>query len=591
MLNLNQEIKYAANAFIVARSGDSKPASTALRNLSGCIQEIIVAGGIEDIKAHGSFGMGVVADVPWVACTHKRFGFSASTGYFVVYLFSKDGKNVYLCIGVGAGTAMERPNASRIKEIEEQANILRMRCKKIQEFGFTLGRDIDLASDGWRPRSYKAATAAFKEYRIDSLPENGELESDLLGAVNHFESLVGEEATLPPLNGGIPNSLLVSSVLTKPFLILTGPSGTGKTRGAVELAKLVCEAGCHQLVAVGADWTDNRHVLGYLNPLETEAAEAKRPIYETTAILDLILHANDPANLGLPHVLILDEMNLSHVERYFADFLSAMELEDKADALKLHAAGAAVTRTGKNIPSHINFPTNLFVIGTVNIDETTYMFSPKVLDRANVIEIHAEHDALSDFLRKTSPTVATPRVKDYGISFLDAAHVIQAKEETAHAMVPLLPPTVRDAAVDHLMALFRIMKRGRGEYGFRTGKEVMAYLRTAHFLAGPDEAARTTWVTEKNWQDALDAQILQKILPKLHGSRSRLGPLLGALATYCASGEKAHAMEHFPTDGAVAKRTLQDARGLTAMKFKNSYEKLDRMISVLIEEQFVSFIC
>ena len=50
-------------------------------------------------------------------------------------------------------------------------------------------------------------------------------------------------------------------------------------------------------------------------------------------------------------------------------------------------------------------------------------------------------------------------------------------------------------------------------------------------------------------------------------------------------------MEHFPTDGAVAKRTLQDARGLTAMKFKNSYEKLDRMISGLIEEQFVSFIC
>ena len=80
-------------------------------------------------------------------------------------------------------------------------------------------------------------------------------------------------------------------------------------------------------------------------------------------------------------------------------------------------------------------------------------------------------------------------------------------------MVPLLPPTVRDAAVDHLMALFRIMKSGRGEYGFRTGKEVMAYLRTAHFLAGPDEAARTTWATGKNWQDALDAQILQKILP------------------------------------------------------------------------------
>jgi hypothetical protein len=135
------------------------------------------------------------------------------------------------------------------------------------------------------------------------------------------------------------------------------------------------------------------------------------------------------------------------------------------------------------------------------------------------------------------------------------------------------------------------MKRGRGEYGFRTGKEVMAYLRTAHFLAGPEAAGRTVWATDENWHEALDEQILQKILPKLHGSRSRLAPLLGALATYCASGEEARAMEHFPQDGTAAKRSLQDARGLTTPKFKNSYEKLKRMIDVLVEEQFVSFIC
>lgn len=383
-------------------------------------------------------------------------------------------------------------------------------------------------------------------------------------------------------------SAVSRSLLTKPFLILTGPSGTGKTRGAAQLAESVCGEDCRELVAVGADWTDNRHVLGYLNPLESGTLDGQAcPIYETTPILDLILHANEYPE---PHVLILDEMNLSHVERYFADFLSAMELEDKSGALKLHAAGTAVTRTGVPVPGIIDFPANLFVIGTVNIDETTYMFSPKVLDRANVIEIHADKTALDRFLRGTPSEGGGPEAKDYGIPFLDVAHAIQTEEN--HPQVPLLPDAVRQAAADRLMALFRIMSRGRGEYGFRTGKEVMAYLRTAHFLAGPEEAGRAAWATGENWHEALDAQILQKILPKLHGSRSRLAPLLGALTQYCATGNEAYALEHFPgEDGSAPKRGLKDACATPNPVFKDSYEKLKRMIDVLVEEQFVSFIC
>jgi 5-methylcytosine-specific restriction protein B len=403
---------------------------------------------------------------------------------------------------------------------------------------------------------------------------------------------------------GISPTNLSNALLTKPFLILTGPSGTGKTRGARRLAKVICGIDAHSLVAVGADWTDNRHVLGYLNPLESVevkndqgVVEAKFPIYETTPILELILHALDPAHRDEPHVLILDEMNLSHVERYFADFLSAMELQDKTDALKLHTAGMARSREGNEIPGTIDFPTNLFVIGTVNIDETTYMFSPKVLDRANVIEIHAGETQMENFLKGIDADDTGEEAKDYGISFLDAARAIQTEEENDH--VPPLPSTVRDVASDHLMALFRIMARGRTEYGFRTGKEVKAYLRTAHFLAGPEPAAREAWskigTTESpengDWIKALDAQILQKILPKLHGSRTRLAPLLGALATYCATGEETYAMEHFPDDGAMAKRVLKDATGASSQKFPESYKKLERMIEVLMEEQFVSFIC
>ena len=390
-------------------------------------------------------------------------------------------------------------------------------------------------------------------------------------------------------NEVISDTQISRALLSKPFLILTGPSGTGKTRGAIQLAESLCDEDCRAVVAVGADWTDNRHVVGFLNPLQTvDGTPNGTPIYETTAILNLLLHANAEENREKPHVLILDEMNLSHVERYFADFLSAMELHNKEKALKLHSAGLAKTREDVDVEGSIDFPENLFVIGTVNIDETTYMFSPKVLDRANVIEIHADPTALGNFLRTGTEQEAAV-AQDFEISFLDLAREIRRKEPSAENVL-LLPGDLRLAAAARLMELFEIMKRGRGEFGFRTGREVLAYLRTAYFLT--PEADRAAWAApEGEWLKALDAQILQKILPKLHGSRTRLAPLLGALAQYCATGTKAYAMEHFPEGGNSSRRGLNDARNIPNPKFEHSYKKLERMIEVLVEEQFVSFIC
>ena len=75
--------------------------------------------------------------------------------------------------------------------------------------------------------------------------------------------------------------------------------------------------------------------------------------------------------------MILDEMNLSYVERYFADFLSSLES---------HSPILLWDKESDGVPKSISLPRNLFIVGTINVDETTYMFSPKVLDRANVIE-------------------------------------------------------------------------------------------------------------------------------------------------------------------------------------------------------------
>lgn len=540
-------------------------------------------------------GIGRFADVPWIAVLNDKFGGRATEGYYVVFLFSKDSQRVYLSVGVGAGSGTTGGwTLADRKRVENNARKLRARCQQLGELGFELTGDIDLATDVWRAKSYASATAAFKCYETQNLPAADQIEEDFLNAFTCFSSLIREGFDFDPSSNDDPvttfsNTPISRALLSKPFLILTGPSGTGKTRGAIQLAESLCNEDCRAVVAVGADWTDNRHVVGFLNPLQTvDGRPNGTPIYETTVILNLLLHANKEENRDKPHVLILDEMNLSHVERYFADFLSAMELHDKVKALKLHSAELAKTRGGEDVEGSIDFPENLFVIGTVNIDETTYMFSPKVLDRSNVIEIHADETALGNFLR-TGTEQESGEGKDYEIPFLDLAREIRRKEPS-EGSVPLLPAALRNAAADRLMELFEIMKRGRGEFGFRTGREVLAYLRTAYFLT--PEADRAAWAAQEgDWLKALDAQILQKILPKLHGSRTRLAPLLGALATYCATGTKADAMEHFPEDGNSPKRSLKNANASGTMKFENSYKKLERMIEVLVEEQFVSFIC
>src|SRR5215213_5468023 len=126
---------------------------------------------------------------------------------------------------------------------------------------------------------------------------------------------------------------LVASLLAKRFVILTGMSGSGKTKLAQAFAAWIGqksqsgviasdesrEGVSYEMVSVGADWTSNENILGYADALNYEK-------YVRTSSLDLILKARDHGNI--PHFFLLAEMNLSHVERYFADMLSAMESDE-----------------------------------------------------------------------------------------------------------------------------------------------------------------------------------------------------------------------------------------------------------------------
>ena len=140
-----------------------------------------------------------------------------------------------------------------------------------------------------------------------------------------------------------------------------------------------------EVVPVRPDWLDSRGLLGYLNPLTNE--------YVKTPFLSLLLDARTEVARAKkegrdphPFFVVLDEMNLARVEHYFSDFLSALESDEP---IPLHddervADGAA--ESGIPVPRQLRVPKNVFFTGTVNVDETTYMFSPKVLDRAFTIE-------------------------------------------------------------------------------------------------------------------------------------------------------------------------------------------------------------
>ncbi|MDA7598182.1 AAA family ATPase, partial [bacterium] len=352
------------------------------------------------------------------------------------------------------------------------------------------------------------------------------------------------------------------SLLAKPFVILTGTSGTGKTQLALKFAQWLVGENGYELVPVGADWTDNRQVLGQYNPFDK--------VFVSTRVLDILLRADsDPAR---PYFLILDEMNLSHVERYFADFLSGIE---SGDSISLHRNGSDVkTAKGVAVPEEIKIPDNLFIVGTVNIDETTYMFSPKVLDRANVLEFSITKDGFTQFFDNAVGKLEIPSGGGsiHALGFLAHAKKIRF-DDLGRSEMEAYQSEIRKT----LLELFSLLEETGMEFAFRAASEIDRYCRAAFSLTQSDS---------RNLRPVLDAQILQKILPKLHGSRRRIEPLLAGLCEYCAYADREAAAKLMGKYGEGIQPLSEDGDA----KFLLSYRKLVRMIRAVRRDQFVSFI-
>lgn len=326
------------------------------------------------------------------------------------------------------------------------------------------------------------------------------------------------------------------SLKTKPFVILTGISGTGKTKIAQIFADYICQNESPEekekriaFVPVKPDWMDNKGLLGYYNLLDEK--------YHTTPVLRLLLEA--AKNPGKPYFIILDEMNLAKVEQYFSDFLSIMEsrTQDKPEGEVLHLHTSV----------KIHIPANVYFTGTVNIDESTYMFSSKVLDRANVIEFNDV--SLADYERgSVSSDDFALKDADVRSRLLPGDNEVTFSSKGDYSRAIIITPDLHN----YLNELLNILSQYHLHFGYRVINEISHFICHAHDL-----------IQNFDLEEAVDIQILQKILPKFHGTQGKLEGPLNELLDFC---------------------TAEDAR------FPRSAEKLERMIYNLKVQGYTSFI-
>lgn len=336
----------------------------------------------------------------------------------------------------------------------------------------------------------------------------------------------------------------------KEWLELALPAGGPRRSSASDKA--------YELVEVRPNWTDGHALLGFYNPLTKS--------YLSTPTLRLLLRAHAEVEASSdavpprPFFLILDEMNLARVEHYFSDFLSVME---SGNAIKLH--DDLLVEEEADIPRQIKIPKNVFVIGTVNVDETTYMFSPKVLDRAFVLEFNdVDLRGLAGAVQAES-SESTPLALvnlDGGLKLRGPANLAEWKR---------FERVLGGAASAVLHKLHEALAIENRHFGYRVAREIARFVDLAVEQAGDSEATARA---------ALDVAVLAKILPKLHGSQAEIEQTLKRLMSIAIDGKPE--TEVFSEHGAV----LEAA----AVSLPRTARKLWRMQRRLRAHGFVSFI-
>ena len=347
------------------------------------------------------------------------------------------------------------------------------------------------------------------------------------------------------------------SLKSKPFVILAGTSGTGKTR----LVRLFAEAigatsanGRYCQVAVRPDWSDSTDLFGHIDLNGNFVPGAILPFLKAAT--------DDPKH---PYILCLDEMNLARVEYYMSDFLSIIESRDLKDGEIISDSIMTNDKYGKDEAAvkkydEIGFPQNLYIVGTVNMDETTFPFSRKVLDRANTIEFN-----YVDLGLQFSETLDAVEPYEADNSFLMSEYLVLGRDcqEYFDEVGPIC---------SELESMNKILQKANAHVGYRVRDEIVFYLIN-NMNAG--------LLTE---DEAFDNCIMQKILPRIQGSSNSVRVMLYELFEFL-SGERIDANA---ADSSIA-TAMQKIVDRGSYKYPKSIDKITFMEKRYEEDGFTSY--
>lgn len=347
------------------------------------------------------------------------------------------------------------------------------------------------------------------------------------------------------------------SLKSKPFVILAGISGTGKTR----LVRLFAEAigatsqnGRYKLVSVRPDWSDSSDLFGHVNLNDK---------FIPGALIDFIKKAEvDDSN---PYFLCLDEMNLARVEYYLSDILSIIETREYKDGRVVTDPLIDEDYYGADSDARgtygvVRIPENLYIIGTVNMDETTFPFSRKVLDRANTIEFSTV-GLLANFDKSQEDAKETYADN----SFMKADYVFLNQ-------CVLEKDFVEEVCIE-LQDINKILEKANAHVGYRVRDEIVFYMlnnRKADDLLTRNQA--------------FDYAIMQKILPRIQGSSASVKSMLCELFMYCAGDYESYQTE----SGDVSLKMMAAAKKDTC-RYKESAKKIAFMVRRFEEDGFTAY--
>ena len=346
---------------------------------------------------------------------------------------------------------------------------------------------------------------------------------------------------------------LAAALRTKPFAILAGHSGTGKSRLVRRLAYMTCNnemlieegkgksaPGNYCMVQVKPNWHDSTDLLGYYS-------EMGERHFVNTPFVEFICKAY--AYPDTPFFVCLDEMNLAPVEQYFAEYLSAVESMEKKDGVWVTDAlvdvdkteesgadgkqkasseivgqimkGAASTEAAEWIQAHgLTIPKNLFVVGTVNMDETTCQFSRKVLDRAMTLLMNEVK--FSEMANSKKPSEE---------ELLDADGIKFFLEGEGTGAVGGIESGLLDGVNEQLgNTPFVIAYRFANEYAL--------YEAAWAKLSDMDMEAATDDEKKNLAAKALDHVVMMKLLPRIHGERRVVEGIFNGRKDKRADGDK-----------------------------------------------------